>query len=88
MNRAMTDRGPDYVEEKRIGGIEHPVRTSTKILAEPRLEIGRESFAGSQVGAAEVHTHEDGHSGISICVFDITSSFRRPLGLPRTSKNL
>ena len=38
------------------------IRTTTKKIISPRLEIGSESFAENQIASAQVHTHQDGHS--------------------------
>ena len=38
------------------------IRTTTKKIISPRLEIGSESFAENQIASAQIHTHQDGHS--------------------------
>ena len=49
-------------EDGEIGTTDPPRRTTTKRLVNPRLEIGSESFTGSQICSALIHTHEDGRS--------------------------
>ena len=57
-----TGKGPTPIEDDGTGTTDGSRRTTTKRIVNPRLEIGSESFTGKQIGSAEIHTHEDGHS--------------------------
>ena len=50
------------IEADGNGTTDRPRTTTTKRIVNPRLEIGSESFAGNQIGPAQLHTHKDAHS--------------------------
>ena len=57
-----TGNNPDPIENDGVGTSDRPKGTTSKSIENPRLEIGSESFAESQIDSAYIHTHKDEHS--------------------------
>lgn len=71
-----TEKGSAAISENGIEANDRPKRTITRSIINPRLEIGRESFAGNQIGSAQIHLHQDSHSEFRSASVTLSTPFQ------------